>query len=165
VVIRANVYLLSARFIVIALLAIAVCSILAYTISRITSEPVSSEYVASVATAIEPVRIRVAVDKLEGYLVVADTEELQRRGYELVREGDIGVLFVFKDLPRAVCLRNPFNYTLYVYITTRGTAGLLSAIYVARLEPDTRWCTLVLSGEMLLETSRYLGELALLARR
>jgi len=60
VTIRTHVNLPSAYFIVIALLAIAVCSILAYTISRITSEPASSEYVASVATAIEPVRIRVA---------------------------------------------------------------------------------------------------------
>ena len=102
------------------------------------------------STVAEPVRIYVRIGDTTGYLVIADTEEFQRKGYELVREGDIGVLFMFKDLPRTVCFHNPFNYTIYVYIVEGGL--WLKAVYATTLMPQSRWCTLLQPGEFILES-------------
>ena len=112
------------------------------------------------ARPVEPVRVPVrivsgifAADNVSvsGYLVVADTEELQRVGYGLVREGDVGVLFVFRDLPRAVCFRNPFNFSIYMYILTRSKFDFYGS-YVHTLLSNTTWCTVLVEGEMVLET-------------
>jgi len=105
----------------------------------------------------EPVRVPVRIASLSGnvsvrgYLVVADTEELQRVGYGLTREGDVGVLFVFRDLPRAVCFRNPFNFSIYVYVLTRSKFDFYGS-YVHMLLSNTTWCTVLVEGEMVLET-------------
>jgi uncharacterized membrane protein (UPF0127 family) len=106
---------------------------------------------SSPIATVEPVRIRVMIGNTTGYLVIADTEEFQRKGYELVREGDIGVLFVFKDLPRTVCFHNPFNYSIYVYIVEGGL--WLKAVPTAVLRPQSRWCTLLLENEFVLEST------------
>jgi uncharacterized membrane protein (UPF0127 family) len=102
-------------------------------------------------TATAEPRIRVMIGNITGYLVIADTEELRQKGYGLVREGDIGVLFVFKDLPRVVCFHNPFNYTIYVYIVESGL--WLKAAYATALRPQDKWCTLLQPGEFILEST------------
>jgi len=106
---------------------------------------------------VEPVRVPVRIASLtgnvsvRGYLVVADTEELQRVGYGLVREGDVGVLFIFRDLPRVVCFRNPFNFSIYMYILTRSKFDFYGS-YVHTLLSNTTWCAVLVEGEMVLET-------------
>ena len=106
----------------------------------------------------EPVRISVRIASLvdnvsvRGYLVVADTEELQRTGYGLVREGDVGVLFIFRDLPRTVCFRNPFNFSIYMYVLMQSKLFDLYGRYVHVLLSNTTWCTVLVEGEMVLET-------------
>ena len=117
----------------------------------VTPTLTNTQFSSPSATGVEPVRIYVKIGNTSGYLVVADTEEFQRKGYELVREGDLGVLFVFKDLPKAVCFHNPFNFTIYVYIV-RSTAVGLTVIHTTVLRPQGRWCTLLLSGEFILES-------------
>ena len=98
--------------------------------------------------------------EFRGSLVIADSEDLQRRGYELV-SNDLGVLFVFKDLPKAVCFKNPFNYSINIYVVRvvdykvyyMYSTYVLGGYYAHQLKPNSQWCTLLLPNEFILETT------------
>jgi hypothetical protein len=105
--------------------------------------------------------------RYSGYLVIADNDYLRSKGYELVRDDDLGVLFIFNDV-KAVCFINPFNYSINIYVV-RPTESRLMPTYlmgfkISILRPNTTWCTLVFKDEMILESTK-INELYITAVR